>query len=79
MHPCQSASVHYLPERLRHHRQRAGLTQSQLADLSYVSLRTIARIEGGYEPKPSTVRLLAIALGVDEAVLAEPNGDEEAA
>lgn len=70
-----------LPDRLRLLRRRAGLSQSQLAELSTVSQRTIARIEGGWDrANRSTVRLLAHAFGVTVSeLLNDANGDDEAA
>lgn len=51
--------------RMRWHR---GLTQSQLAVLSGVSIKTIEKIEGGYSKgSPKTALLLAGALAVDVA------------
>lgn len=65
-----------LPARLRQIRRAANLSQAQLAERSLVSLRTIARIEGGWDhPNRSTVKLLADGLGVTvEELLA--NGDK---
>lgn len=69
-----------LPDRLRLLRRRADLSQSQLAELSTVSQRTIARIEGGWDrANRSTLRLLAEALGVDPAELFDNGGEGEAA
>jgi XRE family transcriptional regulator, fatty acid utilization regulator len=46
-------------------RQRAGLTQAQLAAASGVSQRHISALESGLsDPKLSTVTALATALGV---------------
>ncbi|WP_194897695.1 tetratricopeptide repeat protein, partial [Catenulispora pinisilvae] len=55
-------------EVLREHRLRAGLTQEQLADLSGVSVRTIAALEAGKgrTPRPSSVTRLAEALRLPE-------------
>ncbi|GLX23162.1 helix-turn-helix domain-containing protein [Streptomyces lavendulae] len=54
---------------LRELRDRAELTQEQLAERSGVSVRTIGRLEsGGYtNHRTATVSLLADALGLDEA------------
>src|SRR6185436_11467093 len=51
---------------LRTHRQRGGITQAELARRSGVSVRTIRDIETHRipRPRPSTVRMLAKALGV---------------
>lgn len=53
-----------LGARLRDHRQRAGLTQRQLADLTTVSVRAIRNLEQGkvLSPRLDTVRLLADGL-----------------
>lgn len=55
--------------RLRDHRQRAGLTQRQLADLTTVSVRAIRNLEQGkvLSPRPDTVRLLADGLRLGSA------------
>jgi transcriptional regulator with XRE-family HTH domain len=70
-----------LSDRLRLLRRRAGLSQAQLAELSTVSQRTIARIEGGWDrPNRSTVRLLAHAFDITVSELRDgANGDGEAA
>lgn len=49
---------------LQHYRKRAGLTQTQLADFSTVSVRAIRDLEAGRarRPRRDTVRLLAEAL-----------------
>jgi transcriptional regulator with XRE-family HTH domain len=55
---------------LRAARQKAGLTQSELAELAGVARGTVHRLEtlerGGY---PRTLRKLATALGVEPAQL----------
>ncbi|MBS2540071.1 tetratricopeptide repeat protein, partial [Catenulispora sp. NF23] len=60
--------VRAFAEVLREHRLRAGLTQEQLADLSGVSVRTIAALEAGRgrTPRPSSVTRLAEALRLPE-------------
>ncbi|GAA2795144.1 ATP-binding protein [Crossiella cryophila] len=52
---------------LRQARTLAGLTQEQLADRSGVGVRTIGGLETGSrgDPRPSTARRLADALGLD--------------
>ena len=59
--------------RLRQLRQAAGLTQEELAELSGVSVKAISALERGHRqrPYPNTVRALAGALGVSDAVRAE--------
>ncbi|MDI5967753.1 helix-turn-helix domain-containing protein [Streptomyces sp. SL13] len=49
---------------VRGHRQRIGLTQRELADLSTISMRAIRNLEQGRatRPRPETVRLIADAL-----------------
>jgi DNA-binding XRE family transcriptional regulator len=53
-------------ETVRAHRRRLGLTQDELAHRAGLSVRGLAKIEAGRvaEPRPSTVRLLADALGL---------------
>ena len=55
--------------RLRIVRERRALSQRDLAQKAGVSHVTIARIELGQEPYPSTVRKLARALEVDPQAL----------
>src|SRR5689334_23886531 len=56
-------------ERLRAHRRRSGLSQEGLADKAGVDVKTIRDIENGRRrPRPSTMRQLADALGLDDAV-----------
>lgn len=53
-------------------RQRAGLTQQQLASAARVSRATINLLESGNaDPRVSTLELIAAALGVDPADLTE--------
>ncbi|WP_188190368.1 ATP-binding protein [Nonomuraea sp. SYSU D8015] len=54
---------------LRRWRQRALLTQEQLATRAGLSVRTIRRMEGDVplRPRTASVRLLAEALGLDDA------------
>lgn len=55
---------------LVHHRERAKLTQSQLAEAARISRATITLIESGHaDPKLSTLHLLASALGIQVADL----------
>ena len=61
--------------RLKERRERALLTQAELAKRSGVAEVTINRIENGrHEPRFSTVRKLAGALGVEPAELMAPEG-----
>jgi transcriptional regulator with XRE-family HTH domain len=52
---------------LKEERRRAGLTQRELAERAGVGINTIVRIETGgiTEPRVSTLRKLAHALGMD--------------
>jgi transcriptional regulator with XRE-family HTH domain len=45
---------------------------AELAELAGVSRQTVVKVEGGLEPRPTTVRKLAKALGVEQADLMEP-------
>jgi DNA-binding XRE family transcriptional regulator len=49
---------------LRRHRHLGRLTQETLADLSGVSARSVRAMERGRTPRPSSVDLLATALGL---------------
>ena len=63
--------------RLREARERAFLTQAELAEKSGVAETTINRLENGHHgARISTVRKLAAALGVAPAELVE--GDNRA-
>lgn len=59
-------------------REKANLTQEELAEKSGVSVRTIQRIEAGTEPKGHTRRSVARALGVKECELVEIKGTDPA-
>ena len=62
-----------LREKLRTERRRAALTQEELAEKAGVGIATIARIETGdiEEPRVSTLRKLAHALGIEPRDLFE--------
>ncbi len=55
--------------KLREVRELQGLTQKELADVSGVSLRSVAGYEGGARVRPNTARKLANALDVEVADL----------
>lgn len=64
--------------RLRAVRERAALTQQELADKSGLNRSTVIRAESGQDvPFPRTVRKLAQALGVQPADLMDPLLDEK--
>jgi transcriptional regulator with XRE-family HTH domain len=54
---------------LKHYRERALLTQAELAERASLSEMTINRIEGGQDARFRTIRKLAEALKVDAAEL----------
>ncbi len=65
-------------DKLRELRRRRVLTLRELERESGVSYNTIWRLENGYrQARPSTIRKLATALGVDpaELVIAGEGGD----
>ena len=53
-------------------RQKAGLSQEQLAERSGLSLRTIQRAEGNNQLSPASTQVLATFFGVDQASLKSP-------
>ena len=69
-------------ERLRRHREAAGLSQEELAEKAGISGKAIGALERGERrrPYPATIRQLADALGLDEtarsdlALAARPDG-----
>ncbi len=64
--------------KLKELRQRRVLTLRELEEESGVSYNTIWRLENGYtEARPSTIRKLAAALGVEpEELIVVEAGDE---
>jgi transcriptional regulator with XRE-family HTH domain len=66
---------------LRRARQRRALTMRELADAAGVGLQTIWRLENGATPdvRMSTLRKLALALGVEPAELLADEGGKAAA
>ncbi len=57
-------------DRLRYERRRRFLTQEELAETTGLTPSTISRIEAGIqEPRLSTVKRLAAALGMEPADL----------
>ena len=60
------AAVVHIGDKLKEARTRELLTQQELAEKSGVGVNTIIRIERNQvEPRGSTIRKLAAALGVD--------------
>ncbi|MGH2602373.1 MAG: helix-turn-helix domain-containing protein, partial [Dehalococcoidia bacterium] len=55
-------------ERLRRHRERAGLSQEELAERAGLTASAIGALERGTRrrPYPNTIRLLSAALGLSE-------------
>ena len=66
--PPRSSGETLFASVLRHQRESVGLTQAELADRAGVGVRTVSNLERGINtsPYPSTVRLLAGALGLSE-------------
>jgi transcriptional regulator with XRE-family HTH domain/tetratricopeptide (TPR) repeat protein len=65
---------------LRERRRQSGLTQETLAETAGISLRTVKRLEGGgLEPRPSTLHLIAEALGCGFEALYEAAADLDGA
>ena len=59
-------------------REEGGMTQSELAERSGISLRTIQRIEAGSVPKGFTLQSLATALNIESKILVAPLETDEA-
>lgn len=59
-------------QRLRALRHWRGWTQAELATAAYTSEKTVARAERGFEIRPSTLRYLTAALGVELDDLLRP-------
>ena len=71
------AEVLHIGDTVRDLRKRALLTQEELAERSGVGIATIIRIERNQvEPRGSTVRKLAEALGVEPAELVRARWSE---
>jgi transcriptional regulator with XRE-family HTH domain len=61
--------------RLRERRERALLTQRELAEQANISRAALAAIESGQsDPRPGTIRRLAAALNCDPSDLMPPEG-----
>jgi transcriptional regulator with XRE-family HTH domain len=65
--------------RLREWRERAALSQTELASMIGSTQTTISRIERGYPARPTTTRRLATALRVRPADLMADAEAEEGA
>jgi transcriptional regulator with XRE-family HTH domain len=62
--------VVYVGDRIKHLRDARALTQDELAEKAGVTVAALSRIErNNAEPRPSTRRKLAKALGVDPSEL----------
>jgi transcriptional regulator with XRE-family HTH domain len=77
MHPAIIAPTGVVKApRLQHYRLDAALSQRDLATRAGVSPVTVMRLENGDEARPSTVRKLANALGVQpRELMREPPED----
>lgn len=65
------------PEKVKAARNELGLSQTRLAEMAGVSLRTILAYEKGEkEPRPSTMLKLAKALGVSARFLSDDGCDD---
>jgi transcriptional regulator with XRE-family HTH domain len=62
--------VVYVGDRIKHLRDARALTQDELAEKAGITVAALSRIErNNAEPRPSTRRKLAKALGVDPSEL----------
>lgn len=62
--------IRFRPERLIAERRILAMTQAELAAKAGIAPATLSRIEGGrQEPHPTTVRRLAVALGIMPGLL----------
>jgi len=62
--------------RLRFRREMAGLTQEELAERAGLSKNALGALErGSSEPRPSTIRRLAEALGCQSEELVSPDAN----
>ena len=68
-HPGRAARLAAFGALLKRHRRAAGLTQEDLAARAGVSVYSVSNLERGvgHVPRPSTLRLLADALGLDSS------------
>ena len=70
------AAVVHIGDRLKRARTLNALTQAELAERAGLTTAAVARIERDEaEPRPSTLRKLARALGVEPRELIEGGGD----
>ena len=58
-----------MQNKLKFYREKQNLTQSELAEKSGLSLRTIQRVENGNTPKGFTLKALTEALKLDDETL----------
>lgn len=58
-----------MENKLKFYREKQNLTQSELAEKSGLSLRTIQRVENGNTPKGFTLKALTEALKLDDGML----------
>jgi transcriptional regulator with XRE-family HTH domain len=67
-------------EKLRRARQKQFLTQTELAEKAELTLSTLSRLENGLQQaRISTVRRLALALGIHPSELLQDDGGKVAA
>lgn len=70
--------MHVDGSKMRALRESKFLTQAELAELSGATESTINRIENGLQqPRISTIRKIAAALGVEPGELVEGGGDRD--
>ena len=69
-------TVVYVGDNVRELRILSALTQEELADRAGITATALSRIERNEaEPRPSTLRKLATALGVEPRELIKRSGD----
>ena len=63
-------AVVYVGDKLKRLRTEKALTQAELGDAAGITTAAVARIERNEaEPRPSTLRKLSVALGVEPSEL----------